>query len=218
MLSAFGSIPDLSLCVEHGFNFRLGNGSWQQLVHEVDNTWREVHYPANRPTQKPVRSLGGGRWAAHSLEPPSSSLLWSALLQVAGSIMNVYATRTHGAYVQIKGSSIVFNFGEADPEFGKMNGKELQTTLNNVLAAFPVVVRRRPSAHTRAPLPLAAWTSHLHLHLYALLSRPSADRAMPPRCALARATSRRATRTSTRARWRRGWSTCCRRTARRAIL
>ena len=51
--------------------------------------------------------------------------MWSALLQVAGSIMNVYATRTHGAYVQIKGSSIVFNFGEADPEFGKMNGKEL---------------------------------------------------------------------------------------------
>ena len=67
VLSAFGSIPDLSLCVEHGFNFRLGNGSWQQLVHEVDNTWREVHSPANRPTQKPVRSRR--RWAVGGIQP-----------------------------------------------------------------------------------------------------------------------------------------------------
>jgi len=101
VLSAFGSIPNLSLCVEHGFNYRLGDGAWQQLVQEVDDSWREI----------------------------------------AGSIMNVYATRTHGAYVQTKGSSIVFNFGEADPEFGKMQGKELQTDLARVLAAFPVVVR-----------------------------------------------------------------------------
>tara|TARA_B100000795_G_scaffold254694_1_gene225795 strand:- start:103 stop:705 length:603 start_codon:yes stop_codon:yes gene_type:complete len=55
--------------------------------------------------------------------------------------MDVYCNRTHGAYVQTKGSSIVFNFGDADPEFGKMQGKELQNTLGSVLAAFPVVVR-----------------------------------------------------------------------------
>ena len=35
----------------------------------------------------------------------------------------------------------MFNFGDADPEFGKMQGKELQNTLGSVLAAFPVVVR-----------------------------------------------------------------------------
>ena len=34
--------------------------------------------------------------------------------------MNVYSTRTHGAFVQTKGSSILFNFGDSDPEFGAM--------------------------------------------------------------------------------------------------
>jgi len=101
VLSAFGTIPNLSLCVEHGHDFRLGDGEWQQLVPEMDDSWREV----------------------------------------AGQIMDVYCNRTHGAYVQTKGSSIVFNFGDADPEFGKMQGKELQNTLGSVLAAFPVVVR-----------------------------------------------------------------------------
>ena len=42
MLSAFGSIPNLSLCVEHGHDFRLGDGEWQQLVPDMDDSWREV--------------------------------------------------------------------------------------------------------------------------------------------------------------------------------
>jgi len=101
VLSAFGTVPNLSLAVEHGFSYRVGDGTWQQLAPEVDDSWRSV----------------------------------------ARSVMNVYATRTHGAYVQTKGSSILFNFGESDPEFGAMSGKELQTTLQHVLAPFPVVVR-----------------------------------------------------------------------------
>jgi trehalose 6-phosphate synthase/phosphatase len=55
--------------------------------------------------------------------------------------MTVYSTRTHGAFVQTKGSSILFNFGDSDPEFGAMQGKELQTTLQHVLAGFPVEIR-----------------------------------------------------------------------------
>ena len=42
VLSAFGSIPNLSLCVEHGHDFRLGDGEWQQLVPDMDDSWREV--------------------------------------------------------------------------------------------------------------------------------------------------------------------------------
>lgn len=36
---------------------------------------------------------------------------------------------------------MLFNFGESDPEYGYMQGKELQTTLQQVLHDFPVVVR-----------------------------------------------------------------------------
>ena len=101
VLHAFGSVPNLSLACEHGFIYRIGSGEWQQLVTEVDDSWRSV----------------------------------------ARSVMAVYATRTHGAYVQTKGSSMLWNFAESDPEFGYMQGKELQTTLQQVLADFPVVVR-----------------------------------------------------------------------------
>ena len=102
VLSAFSSVPNLSLAVEHGFNYRIGNSDeWQNLVDAVDDGWRSV----------------------------------------AKSVMNVYATRTHGAFVQTKGSSMLFNFQDSDPEFGYMQGKELQATLAQVLADFPVVVR-----------------------------------------------------------------------------
>ena len=80
MLSAFGTVPNLSLACEHGFHFRVGDGEWQQLDHEPINDWRSV----------------------------------------AESVMNLYATRTHGAFVQMKGCSIMWNFVESDPEFGYM--------------------------------------------------------------------------------------------------
>jgi trehalose 6-phosphate synthase/phosphatase len=101
VLAAFGTVPNLSLAVEHGFTFRVGDGEWQQLVHGVHDEWRGV----------------------------------------ARSVMHVYATRTHGAFVQDKGSSMLWNFEESDQEFGYMQGKELQTTLQQVLSEFPVVVR-----------------------------------------------------------------------------
>jgi len=99
--AAFASVPNLSLAVEHGFDFRVKGGPWQQLIPGVDTSWRGV----------------------------------------ACSVMNVYAQRTNGAFVQSKGSSILWNFASSDPEFGAMQAKEVQTTLQDVLQSFPVVVR-----------------------------------------------------------------------------
>ncbi len=61
--------------------------------------------------------------------------------EVAEAVVRVYATRTNGSYMQRKGSSIVWNYTDADPEFGQMQARELQYHLQGVLAAFPVVVR-----------------------------------------------------------------------------
>lgn len=60
---------------------------------------------------------------------------------VAASVMSSYCARTHGAYVLSKGSSIAWNYQESDPEFGVMQAKEVQMALQQVLAAFPVVIR-----------------------------------------------------------------------------
>eukprot|EP00316_Scyphosphaera_apsteinii_P000273 CAMPEP_0119325226 /NCGR_PEP_ID=MMETSP1333-20130426/65276_1 /TAXON_ID=418940 /ORGANISM="Scyphosphaera apsteinii, Strain RCC1455" /LENGTH=1012 /DNA_ID=CAMNT_0007333143 /DNA_START=95 /DNA_END=3133 /DNA_ORIENTATION=- len=40
--AAFGSVPNLSLAVEHGFYYRIKSGPWQQLLPGVDTSWKEV--------------------------------------------------------------------------------------------------------------------------------------------------------------------------------
>ena len=40
--------------------------------------------------------------------------------------MAVYTTRTLGAYMQKKGSSMSWNFSSADPEFGALQARALQ--------------------------------------------------------------------------------------------
>lgn len=102
VLRSFGSVPNLSLAIEHGFNFRIKDGEWQELMPGVDTSWKAV----------------------------------------AASVMSGYAGRTHGAYVQSKGSGIMWNFQEADPEFGVMQSKEVLHTLQTVLTDFPVRVSK----------------------------------------------------------------------------
>ena len=98
---AFGSVPNLSLAVEHGFHYRVRNGPWEQLLPGVNTSWRDV----------------------------------------AEAIVKVYTTRTSGSFMQNKGSSIVWKYQHADPEFGAMQARELQYHLQGVLTAFPVAVR-----------------------------------------------------------------------------
>jgi len=39
---AFGSVPNLSLAVEHGFHYRIRNGPWEQLLPGINTAWRDV--------------------------------------------------------------------------------------------------------------------------------------------------------------------------------
>jgi len=61
--------------------------------------------------------------------------------EVAEAVIGIYTTRTNGSFVVKKGSSVTWNYQNADPEFGALQARELQYHLAGVLAAFPVVVR-----------------------------------------------------------------------------
>lgn len=56
------------------------------------------------------------------------------------SVMDIYTQRTHGTYIEIKGSALLWQFRDADPEFGQLQAKELQDQLTQVLEHFPVEV------------------------------------------------------------------------------
>ena len=65
VLEAFGSVPNLSLAVEHGFNFRVGNGPWQQLAGRAVSLAVEQVEPHARPL---VRDAQRGEGAAPLLD------------------------------------------------------------------------------------------------------------------------------------------------------
>lgn len=56
------------------------------------------------------------------------------------SVMDIYTQRTHGTYIELKGSALLWQFRDADPEFGQLQAKELHDQLNQVLEHFHVEV------------------------------------------------------------------------------
>ncbi len=62
--------------------------------------------------------------------------------QLTKTIMQLYASRTNGAYVEDKGSTLLWQFRDADPDFGFIQSKELEDHLNSVLLPFNVDVLR----------------------------------------------------------------------------
>ena len=70
---AFGSVPNLSLAVEHGFHFRIKGGAWQQLKPGVDTSWREVaeaiKKAGTKGTMKVLCNNTNAEIFSHAVEP-----------------------------------------------------------------------------------------------------------------------------------------------------
>jgi len=62
---------------------------------------------------------------------------WMELTQ---KIVDVYTKRTCGTYIEKKGSTILWQYKDADPEFGQMQASELQDHLEGVLKDFNIEV------------------------------------------------------------------------------
>eukprot|EP00180_Rhodochaete_pulchella_P001125 Plantae.Rhodophyta-Rhodochaete_pulchella.ctg1943.p1 GENE.Plantae.Rhodophyta-Rhodochaete_pulchella.ctg1943~~Plantae.Rhodophyta-Rhodochaete_pulchella.ctg1943.p1 ORF type:complete len:757 (+),score=135.16 Plantae.Rhodophyta-Rhodochaete_pulchella.ctg1943:263-2272(+) len=79
------------------------------------------------------------RFPGEEWESPRTNvdLSWK---KVAKEIMHMYSERTDGAYIEEKRTGLVWHFGDADPEFGNWQSKELSDHLRGVLASFDVEV------------------------------------------------------------------------------
>ncbi|GMI04506.1 hypothetical protein TrVE_jg11779 [Triparma verrucosa] len=58
------------------------------------------------------------------------------------TIMEVYCSRTHGSYIEQTESKILWQYRDADPDFGALQAKELEDHLQSVLKNFNVDVLR----------------------------------------------------------------------------
>jgi len=112
----FGDIRGLGLGAEHGFYYK-----WPR---EDDQ-----HLPAGK-------QLRGNRWQT-IMEVGDQS--WKESAKV---VMDIFVQRTYGTYIETKGNALIWQYSEADPEFGYMQSKELVDHLSVILAPYAVEVIR----------------------------------------------------------------------------
>jgi trehalose 6-phosphate synthase/phosphatase len=66
---------------------------------------------------------------------PDTDRSWRSL---AISIMEVYTSRTHGSYIEETEMKVLWQYRDADTEFGSLQAKELEDHLSKYLRSFPV--------------------------------------------------------------------------------
>lgn len=81
----------------------------------------------------PTSKVGGKRrWETLV---PNQDRSWRS---IAITIMEVYTSRTHGSYIEETEMKVLWQYRDADPEFGYLQSKELEDHLSNVLRSFAV--------------------------------------------------------------------------------
>lgn len=79
-----------------------------------------------------ARTLGKRRWETLV---PETDRTWRSL---AMTIMEVYTSRTHGSYIEETEMKVLWQYRDADTEFGFLQAKELEDHLSKYLRSFPV--------------------------------------------------------------------------------
>merc|ERR1711937_28444 len=66
---------------------------------------------------------------------PITDTTWRPLTM---SIMEIYASRTHGSYIEETEMKVLWQYRDADLEFGYQQARELEDHLSNVLKNYAV--------------------------------------------------------------------------------
>ena len=104
------AVPDAALLAEHGYWYKAPSG--------VNTSPREWHQLAPVGTEEHIK-----KW--HEIVMP---------------ILEQYTDSTDGSFIKDKGTSVIWHFGDADPDFGSWQAKELMDHLESVLVNDPVDV------------------------------------------------------------------------------
>jgi len=129
----FGDIVGLGLGAEHGFYHR-----WPRVEGKMCPGGARPFTPSvagDRPSSS-TPSMMGGKWQSIG---PLGDQSWK---ESAEMVMEIYTQRTHGTYIERKGNALIWQFRDADPEFGFMQSKELEDHLIDIMNAYQVEVIR----------------------------------------------------------------------------
>ncbi|CAD7955266.1 unnamed protein product [Amoebophrya sp. A25] len=82
-----------------------------------------------------IPPLLGEEWV--QLQTAATDFQWK---QIAFELMKEYSARTQGSFMENKGSALVWQYREADPEFGDLQAKELGQHLREFMFGLPVEI------------------------------------------------------------------------------
>lgn len=109
----FGDVKGLGLGAEHGFFYRWP-GDDPSIV---------ISSTGSLPTDwQTMTSIGDYQWK-----------------DAAKMVMDIYVQRTHGSYIEVKGNALIWQYRDADPEFGFLQSMELEANLTDVLSSIGTV-------------------------------------------------------------------------------
>jgi len=149
LLKTLGQIPNLGLAAEHGMYI-----SWPETCNDPSHSHSTYDSSVSSPvgaggssssspfasTSTASSSHGGGRRTKKHKRKwdtlvPIDDTSWR---QIAMSIMEVYESRTHGSYIEKTEMKVLWQYRDADLEFGYLQARELEDHLSNVLRSYPV--------------------------------------------------------------------------------
>jgi trehalose 6-phosphate synthase/phosphatase len=159
----FGNIKNLGLAAEHGLYYRWPRDiePHQQQLYGHHNKEHHQHHSRHHNThhkeqQKHPVSHQDEHQVKHNQsedqeqDGSNSKLKWQSIVHISDNswkesckiVMDIYVQRTHGTYIEQKGSALIWQFSDADPEFGFLQSKELEDHLHSILSAHPVEIIR----------------------------------------------------------------------------
>ncbi|KAG3017628.1 Alpha,alpha-trehalose-phosphate synthase [UDP-forming] 6 [Phytophthora cactorum] len=123
-----GSVRGLGLAAEHGYLYKWGTGA-------NASAGNMAAQPSSSSSSNSMASeVEEGVWLCTKDNFDDS---WK---DVTHAVMDIYTQRTHGTYIELKGSALLWQYRDADPEFGQLQAKELHDQLLQVLEHFQVEV------------------------------------------------------------------------------
>ncbi|KAG1712304.1 hypothetical protein DVH05_000051 [Phytophthora capsici] len=125
-----GSVRGLGLAAEHGYLYKWGTGTNANGGGSTDRAPQSSGSSSNSL----VSDAEEGVWLCTKDNFDDS---WK---DVTHAVMDIYTQRTHGTYIELKGSALLWQYRDADPEFGQLQAKELHDQLLQVLEHFQVEV------------------------------------------------------------------------------
>jgi trehalose 6-phosphate synthase/phosphatase len=120
----FGEVKGLGLAAEHGCYYRWPRDDGLNLSltpHHHDH----VPFHTTKAKWQTMVTVADQSWK-----------------DAAKKIMDIYVKRTSGTYIEQKGNALIWQFRDADPEFGYMQSKDLEDHLKDMLSGYAVEILR----------------------------------------------------------------------------